>query len=164
MEQWTRERWCVVCAAPFSLATHNNDAARYAAKHLQDGTLDPSVLPAVVSKCPKCIAASGTQSRTANSGPSPVSLVSSAKEQRAVAAAMAISQELEYAQYDDVYYYTKRIGLATGVLSIFGIALVIGYALLRQEGFHPLPWCIGTGLVGIGGFAASFWAFRRSRD
>ena len=155
IDQWTRQRRCVVCGAAFTFAQHNTEEARYAAKHLQDATLDAAALPGVVSKCPSCLAG-GSAGRARP-------MVSPTKEQQAVAAALAIGEQLDRARYDEVYYYAKRVGLGVGLLSLGGMALVVGYMLLNQEGFSPIPWFVGLAIVAIAGFGASLWAFQRTR-
>lgn len=156
--QWTRERRCVVCGATFSLASHGTDEAKYAAKHLQEGTLDPSVLPPVVSKCGDCLAG-----RTPVRGPAKPATIIDAKEQQAVAQALAIGQQMSRSNYQEVYYYGKRIGFFVGLLSIGGIALVAGYKMLNPETFQPVPWFLGLTLTAVAGFGTTLWVIQKSR-
>lgn len=161
VDQWTRPRKCISCGRQFSLEDHGSSAAKTAAQHLDDGTLDPAALPAFISKCPPCFA--GNASPQTNSASNQPPTISAAREQEAVAAAMAIGNQVLEDDNQQVYYYAKRIGAFVSVLSIFGVVIIAGYMQLNRDEFNAIPWFVLTALVGLLGIATATWAHRRSK-
>ena len=169
LDQWTKGRTCVVCGHTFSLSEHGTPEAKAAAQHLQDRTLDPAALPPLISRCPQCYgakaAAAVMRSAAGNAvGPPPTqrSSYNAAQEQRAVAAAMAIGEQMRHAGNEELFYYARNVGGALAVLCLAGIAMVAAYAQMKS-GFNPAGWVILLLIIATVGAGSAVWAQRQRR-
>lgn len=161
MDHWTKSRVCIACGQPFTLEQHGSTAARTAAQHLTDGTLDPASLPAFISKCPPCFAGNAPAPQANTATPQPTT-ITAAREQEAVAAAMAIGEQMRTQDDGPIIFYAKRIGMFIAILSTVALFMTSLLARVDVE-FKAIPWFMVEALCMATGLGISIWAQRRSK-
>ncbi len=151
---WIRPRRCVSCGGTFTLEQHATPEARDAADHLDHGTLDPSVLPPLISKCPACLSGAAP-ARMPNTG-------MKMSEAEAIAAAMAIGDRMRLEAGNPYMPFVKKIGFGVSFLGAIGMLLAGALMYLRRGEQDGLAWLLVTGMLFGIGAGVTAWAFFRT--
>ena len=139
MSEWTKPRTCVACGSSYTLESHGSGEARSTATALESG-LDPSSMPAVISRCPGCM---NTKQMS---------------EHEAVAAALAIGMEADGEALENYRVYMRWAGVCMALLGLSGFVMALAYAQLKGGEFNPsvlMGLCVAGLVAGIGLFAYS---------
>jgi hypothetical protein len=105
-----------------------------------------------------------TAGKGPQSAPKPVArpTTDDLREQRAIAAAMLIGEELRREDRRQVYWYVKRFGVFIAGCSFFMLLVLFALWRVRPE-FNPTFWMLTISAVGAAGVAMTYWAFAEDR-